>query len=335
MTQPRSTQVSLEDTAYYHCIARCVRRSFLCGEDKYSGKSFGHRRLWLVERVRLLSQVFAIDICAYAIMSNHYHLVLFVDSSTAKAWSNAEVVERWTSLYKAPLIIQRWQRQELKSQAEVVVAEELITLWRERLQDLSWFMSNLNEHIARKANQEEGCKGRFWEGRFKSQALLDEQALLSCMAYVDLNPIRAGMAQTLEESEFTSIYERIHSVCSADDNSNGQLHALPRKGLFGFLGGQREQQPCNGVAFSLLDYLSLLQELGQQVKPDKRGYIPPQNQTILQKFNLSSDKWQRLSDFFGSAFCCAVGTLDELESYASHTNRSWVSNKAKVAIYLS
>ena len=335
MTQARSTQFSLQDTAYYHCISRCVRRSFLCGEDHYSGQNFEHRRLWLVERVRLLSQVFAIDVCAYVIMSNHDHLVLFVDASAGESWSSEEVVLRWTSLYKAPLIIQRWQKQELKSQAEVVVAEELIELWRERLQDLSWFMRNLNEHIARKANQEEGCKGRFWEGRFKSQALLDEQALLSCMAYVDLNPVRAGMATTLEESEFTSIYERIHSVCSKNDKQQGQRRALPRKGLFGFLGGQRESQPCNGVEFSLLDYLSLLEELGQQVKPDKRGYIPPQNQTILQKFNLSSAQWQRLSDFFGSAFCCAVGTLDELESYASHTNRSWVSNKVKVASYLS
>ena len=90
MTQARSTQVSLQDTAYYHCISRCVRRAFLCGEDSYSGKSFEHRRVWIVERMRLLSQVFAIDVCAYAIMSNHYHLVLHVDTATAKSWSDEE-----------------------------------------------------------------------------------------------------------------------------------------------------------------------------------------------------------------------------------------------------
>jgi REP element-mobilizing transposase RayT len=212
MTQARSTQVSLQDTEYYHCISRCVRRAFLCGEDKYSGKNFEHRRVWLVERIRLLSQVFAIDVCAYAIMSNHYHLVLHVNTASAESWSDEEVAQRWIALYKAPLLVSRWLAGELKSKAEINKTLELIDEWRERLQDISWFMRNLNEFVAREANKEEGCKGRFWEGRFKSQALLDEKALLSCMAYVDLNPVRADMAQSLEESEFTSIYERIHSV---------------------------------------------------------------------------------------------------------------------------
>lgn len=85
MTQPRSAIVSLEATPYYHCIARCVRRAFLCGDDHYSGKNFDHRKPWFTERLKLLAQVFSIDIAAYAIMSNHYHLVLHVTAHVAKA----------------------------------------------------------------------------------------------------------------------------------------------------------------------------------------------------------------------------------------------------------
>lgn len=336
MTQARSTQVSIQDTEYYHCISRCVRRAFLCGEDKYSGQNFEHRRVWLIERIRLLSQVFAIDVCAYAIMSNHYHLVLHVNTASAESWSDEEVAQRWTTLYKAPLLVSRWLGGELKSKAEINKTLELIDEWRERLQDISWFMRNLNEFVAREANKEEGCKGRFWEGRFKSQALLDEKALLSCMAYVDLNPVRADMAQSLEESEFTSIYERIHSVACKDDERKGELASLPAKGLAGFLGNERQMQPSvfakiGGIEFSLLDYLTLVETLGQVVRSNKRGYIPPTHNTVLERLNMNAEEWLKLAESFGGKFRCAVGSTKELECYALHTNRSWVSGKRSMS----
>ncbi|WP_231897808.1 transposase [Vibrio tapetis] len=338
MTQSRSTQVSLQDTAYYHCISRCVRRAFLCGEDNYSGQSFEHRRVWIVERMRLLSQVFSIDVCAYAIMSNHYHLVLHVDTALAKSWSNEEVAKRWTTLYKAPLLVSRWLSGELKSKAEINKTLELIEEWRERLTDISWLMRNLNEFIAREANKEEGCKGRFREGCFKSQALLDEKALLSCMAYVDLNPVRADMAQTLEESEFTSIYERIHSFACQQDTGKGEIASLPAKGLTGFLDNERETQSSvlskrGGIEFSLLDYLALVEELGQVVRPNKRGYIPPSHNSLLERLNMNAEEWLTLSESFGGKFRCAVGSAKELESYALHTNRAWVSGKCSMSLY--
>ncbi|SNX49723.1 hypothetical protein VTH8203_03371 [Vibrio thalassae] len=196
-------------------------------------------------------------------------------------------------------------------------------------------MRNLNEFVAREANKEEGCKGRFWEGRFKSQALLDEKALLSCMAYVDLNPVRADMAQSLEESEFTSIYERIHSVACKGDERKGELASLPAKGLAGFLGNEREMQPSvfpqiGGIEFSLLDYLALVEALGQVVRPNKRGYIPPSQTTLLERLNMNAEDWFILSESFGGKFRCAVGTTKELERYALHTNRAWVSGKSSM-----
>ncbi len=213
MTQPRSKVIDLDYTPYYHCISRCVRRAFLCGQDHYSGQSFEHRRQWILDLLAQLTEVFCIDICAYALMSNHYHLVLRVDRKRCLQLSDFEVARRWLVFYKGCTLTKRFLEGGSLLDADKKTLKQLIEKWRHRLYNLSWFMKILNERIARRANQEDQCKGKFWECRFKSQALLDETALLSCMAYVDLNPIRAGISQCLEESEFTSIQARLHA-CS-------------------------------------------------------------------------------------------------------------------------
>ena len=205
MTQSRLSQVNVEETPYYHCVTRCVRRAYLCGKDRVSGKNFDHRKLWVVERLRVLSSVFAIDVRAYAVMSNHLHVVLHVDRERAEGFGAEEVVERYTKLFRMA-----------KAQYDSASGKErgrLAALWRERLWNLSWMMRGLSEWVARRANREDDCRGRFWEGRFKSQALLDTEGLLTCMAYVDLNPVRAGVADSLEGSDFTSIQARLeHAV---------------------------------------------------------------------------------------------------------------------------
>ena len=86
--------ISLADTSYYHCISRCVRQAYLCGKDKVTGEDYEHQRGWVEDKLLGLSQVFAIDVCAYAVMSNYTHIVIFIDENTAKAWSKKEVIER-------------------------------------------------------------------------------------------------------------------------------------------------------------------------------------------------------------------------------------------------
>ena len=205
MTKPRSTLVSVSDTPYYHCVSRCVRRAFLCGEDDYSGRSYEHRRDSFIERPATLSDVFSIEVCAYAVMSNHCHLVVYIDDEAARQLSVDEVIHRWRILYRGPDMVKRYVAGSSLSEAELEAVSNYAEIWRGRLSDLSWFMRCLNEYIARRANVEDGCTGRFCEGRFKSQALLIETALITAMAYVDLNPIRAGIENDVTSSDKTTV----------------------------------------------------------------------------------------------------------------------------------
>jgi REP element-mobilizing transposase RayT len=325
MTQSRDTLISLSDTPYYHCISRCVRRAFLCGEDKYTGQSFEHRRQWMVDRVRYLTGVFSIEVCAYAIMSNHYHLVLFVNEAELVTCSDNEICERWAKIYSIPPIVSRWQKGELNSDIQEELALSVIAELRERLSSISWFMRSLNEFIARKANKEDKCKGRFWEGRFKSQALLDEKALLTCMAYVDLNPIRAKMASSVEESEYTSIFERVHNKSNHAENE-GELKRQP---LVKFIGAEHEEQP-QGINFTLIDYLELVDWSGRIIREDKRGAISTQTPALLHTLGLDHETWLSLASDFGKTYHGAVGSLEELALFAEHTGKQWISGKNRL-----
>jgi len=230
MPYPRSSLVSLDATPWYHVISRCVRRAFLCGEDTVTGRNYEHRRGWIVERLEQLAGVFAIDVAAYAVMSNHAHLVVRVDAERAQEWSQEEVLRRWTRLYVGPELVQHYVRhgEEGLCPAQLDAVQGWAETYRSRLADLSWFMRVLNQSIARMANAEDQVTGRFWEGRFKSHALLDEAAVLTAMAYVDLNPIRARLATVPEDSAFTSIAERLRTLRGADSESTGSAADVSR-----------------------------------------------------------------------------------------------------------
>ncbi len=300
MTIARSQQVSLDHTPYYHCTTRCVRRAFLCGKDRYSGNDFEHRRQWLEDRFSMLSMVFAIDLLAYAIMSNHYHVVIRINADKAASWSNDEVVERWKKLYSPP-----------DHPADLAQVE----LWRERLMSLSWFMRAINEPLARLANREDQCKGRFWEGRFKSQALLDEPALLRCMAYVDLNPVRAGIATTPESSLHTSVKARIegrsHHLLPFQTQSNRSDAAIP---------------------FELNDYLELIDWTGRALRPDKRGAIGTREPPILSRIGWASDTWVKEMRHYGKWYYRAVGSIQTLTIYCEHLGQHWLKGMGSLQI---
>ena len=319
MPKPRKHQVSLDATPYYHCTSRCVRRAFLCGYDPYSGKSYEHRRQWVEDRIHLLASVFAIDVCAYAVMNNHLHVVLHINADEAKTLTTRQVCDRWHQLYKGTVLTHRYMMGDTLSKAELEAVSLKCEEWRSKLYSISWFMRALNEPIARQANSEDGCTGKFFEGRFTSQALLDEKALAACMAYVDLNPIRASMATTPESSEHTSVKLRIEAVVGKQEQRQDQHRKEPTREsnqpntLYPFAGNPCQEMP-NGLPFKLSDYLELVEWSGRVIRDDKRGAISVSVPPILERLNIDIDNWKILTTEFESKFSTFVGNPKQVVS---------------------
>ena len=301
MTIPRSQQVSLEHTRYYHCMSRCVRRAFLCGKDSLTGRNFQHRRQWIENRLVQLASIFAIEILSYAIMHNHYHVVLRVTPEKASQWSDEETIDRWSKLFSVP--------EDAQGAAE-------LPIWKARLSSISWFMRCINEPIARSANREDDCSGRFWEGRFKLQALLDDTALLKCMTYVDLNPVRAGLARVPEHSRHTSIRARIKG---SDAHLVG-FRNTPRSGI----------EP---LKITYGEYVNLLDWTGRCIRSGKRGSIPPNCAPILERMRLSDEQWRRELCHYGSWYFRAVGSLNSMTRYCSYLGQQWIKGTSRALSY--
>jgi REP element-mobilizing transposase RayT len=365
MTKARIEQISLDDTPWYHVVNRCVRRAFLCGVDSVSGNSYEHRREWIETRILQLANVFALDVAAFAVMSNHYHIVVRVDQDKAQNWSRDEVLERWSQLFAGNPVVQQYLALEDEEPSDALLwkVDEFVEIYRKRLFDLSWFMRVLNESIARMANKEDGVKGHFWEGRFKSQALLDEQAILSVMAYVDLNPIRANMAEGLHDSKHTSIYKRLceSGLLEVKQKSEGRSYnkvnipqavsesgrneELTRPGDFvkGFkksafkaeahLTGLPQAalmvfdssgQQTNAVPFALSDYIELVEYLGQAVHPNKTGFIVEKVPKIMQQLGLNRKWLDLMAGGFVKKFGFAVGCDVSLMVYKKQHHKQFL-----------
>ncbi|MFQ3249220.1 MAG: putative transposase [Glaciecola sp.] len=304
----RSKQIILSQTSYYHCISRCVRKAYLCGYDKTTGSDYEHRRSWFEKRLDKLTAAFAINICAYAIMHNHNHLVLHVDTERAKSWSDLQVLERWHSVHPnkaiSSLFIDPSQRAKFTSM-QISTIKKTAKIYRKRLTSISYFMKALNQYIATKANKEDDCTGKFWESRFKSQALLDDKAILSCMIYVDLNPIRAGVASSLESSHYTSIKKRLAALKEGQQPSN-----LKR------LKTQFENHSTY-LNIKLDCYLHLLEQTAFRIRNARQVKTSMQKieSRLLLQCGITDKNWLKLSTSFESEFAYVVGGVASMEEY--------------------
>ncbi|WP_338726361.1 transposase [Shewanella baltica] len=334
MTSARRQLIDANATPFYHVINRCVRRAFLCGEDKLTGRSYEHRRGWIVDKIKTLSAIFCIDICAYAVMSNHYHLVLKIDVDKAKSLTQKDIISRWCQITKGHAVATKYMNGAALIDGEVMLLDALLTEWHERLSSISWFMRCLNEEIARKANREDECKGAFWEGRFKSQALLDEQALLACMMYVDLNPIRAGIADSVQSSDFTSIQERVNALNphinapqlakTTADNLQPILHKALAK-----FDGSTLLSHQTGIPFHFADYLELIDWTGRAMRLDKKGFIDNQRPKLLNELGISPEAWLTSAKEFRRQYSGISGRWDSMcEFKKQHNSGKWCKGKA-------
>lgn len=147
-------------------------------------------------------------ILGFAVLSNHLHVVVRTQPDIVKACPDDEAVLRWWRLFPQRRNEEGTPAEPTEFELNVVRNDNSGLKGTCRLlTDISWFMHSLAELIARRADKHDPVSGRFWEDRFRAQILLDETAIAACMAYVDLNPVRAGVAATPETSDFTSMKE--------------------------------------------------------------------------------------------------------------------------------
>lgn len=339
------------EVGVYHCWARCVRRAFLCGKDPLTGRDFQHRRAWLRDLEEQLAGLFGIEVAFHAEMSNHLHLVLRTRPDVVAGWSDAEVARRWLKIAKLKRgsLDEHWEPGPAQVRRQLADARRVQVL-RRRLASVSWFMGAVCEHLARRANQEDGCRGRFWETRFASRELACEGALLVCGMYVDLNPIRAGEAFTPETSLYTSAYDRIVGRQPRTDNQQSD----PRRND----AGRRDRWLCEltlqagltaavtperGVPtawrasdkgllpLSLDDYLQLLDWTGRQFRVDKQGSIPTSLAPILERLQVRAENWLETIAEFDSGFGRIVGRVEHLSQAAARLGRRWLQGTRQAA----
>lgn len=340
---PRSDVFDPREVSVFHCMNRCVRHGYLLGEDASSGRNFDHRKQWLEKEIAFLAGYFGIDVLSYAVLSNHFHIVLRNRPDVVATWSDTEVARRWLRI--CPL-----RKSKDGSPAEPTEAElnticnvpERLAEIRLRLSDISWMMKKLSEPIARRSNLEDELTGHFWQGRFRGVKLCDEAAILACMAYVDLNPIRAGLACSLSASNFTAVQRRLREleaftglappVPSLEEDEElvarqPERQVSPAEWLAPLSLEEERTAPgpqanCTGtrcsdkgiLPMSLEDYLQLVQWTGQQAVGKKTEAMPEPLVGLVARMGIgSSGEWLAWSRGFDELFSLIAGRSETIE----------------------
>lgn len=321
------------EIACVHVMNRVVRRCLLLGVDPVTGKNFDHRKQWIEKKLEIHAAHFGIDLLGSAIVPNHFHLVLRSRPDVVATWSDEEVARRWCMLCPNRKHKDGTAKEPRKSEIKSITSDpDKLREIRLRLSDISWWMRLLCQHVGQRANREMEETGRFWESRFRAVRLLDDSALLACVAYVDLNPIRAALAKTIESSEFTSAKKRLEAMLLATVRRGPQAaqglqqrSVLPDCSLAPIHCDERHEAlgPCPSASgrrcsdkgflnMTTSEYLELLDWTARNLAPGKRGSTPADLPPVLERVGLQSSSWLGLVSDFGQLFHNVAGAPHEI-----------------------
>ena len=333
---PRGSHFSPEEIAIVHVFNRVVRRCFLLGDDPVTGKNYDHRKLWIEDLMQHQAKFFAIDILSFSILSNHFHQVLRSRPDVVQTWDDTEVARRWLMICPerkgadgGPLEPNEAELNSIRTDPDKLKAIRL------RLSDISWWMRLMCQKIAQRANAEEELSGNFWEDRYRAVRILDETGLLACAAYVELNPIRAALAELLENSDHTSIQRRMEAfkqeqeLSAVGRHTAGDSFLAPVKidELHDALGprpnecGERASDK-GFLNMSIQAYIELLDWTARQIVPGKRGRTPTETPAVLERLQLDPQTWCQLATNFGRLFSLVAGCPKAIDATRTRGRQS-------------
>ena len=324
----------VDEVGLYHCYSRCVRRAYLCGSDALTGKNYDHRKQWIEELLELAAACHIVDVLAFSVLDNHFHLVLRNRPDLKRKLTPVAVARRWLLLHPKRRDDQgRACEPTRKELREITQDKKRVAELRRRLANISWFVGYVKERLARRANAEDQVTGTFFEKRFEMRRLLSENAVLACLIYVDLNPIRAGIAKTPETSMHTSVYRRIKSLTArrrGKRSKDAQLdrwlspvhdRELPAYQRFAERGCRASDDPV--LSMTLEQYLHLLDWSGRQLKLGTAGKIPDHLAPILERLGIATSRWLDVITNFADLFRRVAGEASDVQRHAEDHQKQW------------
>jgi len=359
----RAEVFAAEEVAIVHVMNRTVRRCFLLGDDPVTGKNYDHRKAWMEDELQHLALYFGCDLLCYSILSNHFHLILRSRPDVVATWDDAEVARRWMMLCPKRRTSDRQPAEPTPGELQTILSNPAaLREIRTRLSDISWWMRLLCQKIGRWANREDGELGKFWQARYRAVRLLDEAAILACAAYVDLNPIRAALAESIETSPYTSAQQRAlelqRHTSSSQTIDSGTVHAQhtaqssPSRAIAQFLSPVCLSEDGSGIGpcvhtgglrasdkgflrLSAAAYLELLDWTARQLRSDKRGATPASAARLFERLGIDERSWCELTKNFGRLFNSVAGKPTVIDNTRSRTRGQRYNIPAKTRQLLS